>query len=67
MGIALARDGSMAARVFAIASSRAELPEVGTAGDIGRGTSPGGTSALRTALKIAIRMHVHCSFNSQSG
>lgn len=50
----MARDGSIAAKVFAIASSRAELPDVGTAGDIGSGTSPGGTSALSTALKIEI-------------
>lgn len=52
MGILLAKLGSMAARVFAIASSRAELPVVEmVAGDMGRGTSPGGISAFRAALK----------------
>lgn len=49
IGIELARLGSIAARVLAIASSKAELP-VWFDGDIGKGTSPGGTSALSAAL-----------------
>lgn len=45
----LASDGSIAAKVLAIASSRAELPEVATDGDAGKGTSLGGKGSGASA------------------
>lgn len=47
----LTREGSMAARVLAMASSNAEEPPAGAPGDPGSGTSPGGRSPFRAILK----------------